>query len=130
MGYYLASAETLGRTGFAAFLVSATGIMLIIGPDGKSFGIDVYQAGLATIAVGIGIFSINYLLRGANAMFAPAVWLLSIFAVMFGAVAGVADQAFIVGGVIFGFGFIFAGNIAFATAVNQPPLARITITLR
>ncbi len=109
-GFYLASAERLGRTGFTAFLIAATGIVLIIGPDGKSFGVDIYQAGVAIIALGIGVFSINFLLRGAGSMLAPVIWLFSIVAVIFGAAAGFADQAFAVGGVFFGFGFIFAGR--------------------
>jgi len=109
IGYYLANAERLGRTGFVAFLIAATGIVLIIGPDGTSFGIDIYQAGVAIIALGISVFSINFLLRGASSMFAPAIWLISIVAVFFGAAAGFTDQAFALGGVFFGFGFIFAG---------------------
>lgn len=109
IGFYLANAERLGRTGFSAFLITATGIVLIIGPDGTSFGVDIYQAGLAIIALGIGVFSINFLLRGGGSMFAPAIWLMSIVAVFFGAAAGFADQAYAIGGVFFGFGFIFAG---------------------
>ncbi len=109
IGFYLANAERLGRTGFGAFLIAATGIALIVGPESAGLGVDIYQASLVIVGLGIGVFSVNFLLRGGGSMLAPAIWLASILATMFGAAAGFADHAYTVGGVIFGIGFIFAG---------------------
>ena len=110
IGYYLASAEHLGRTGLTAFLIAATGIVLVTGPDVRIFEIDVYEASITIVALGIGLFSVNYILRGPGPMFAPAIWLISIVTAMFGAVAGFYDLAIMLSGIVFGFGFVFAGT--------------------
>lgn len=109
IGFYFANAERLGKTGFAAFFIASTGIALITGPESTGFGIDIYQASLVIVGLGLAVFSVNFLLRGAGSMFAPAIWLASILTVLFGGAAGFADLAFMLGGVFFGFGFVFAG---------------------
>lgn len=109
IGFYLASADRLGRTGFAAFLTTAIGLVLVTGPDVRIFGVDIYEVSLAVVAIGIGLFSVNFVLRGYGSMFAPAAWLASIVTACFGIAVGFFDQALMLGGVFFGFGFIFAG---------------------
>ena len=110
IGFYFAGAERLGRTGFATFLLTAIGLVLVTGPDVRIFGVDIYEVSIAIVAIGISLFSMNYLLRVDGPMFAPALWLGSIITTLFGAAAGFFDQALMLGGVVFGFGFIFAGK--------------------
>ncbi len=109
VGFYFAYGIRLSAVGLVAFLIAASGIAFIAGPDGESFGVDVYQAGLVVIAVGLGAFSLLLLLQRVRPLLPPACWIGSFVIGGLGGPAGFPDQAFLVGGVLFGLGFLFAG---------------------
>lgn len=107
-GFYLAVAGRTGIAGLAGYLVAASGIALIVGPDGTAFGIDLYQAGVVVIALGLVILSAALLLA-REARLAAALWLVAIAAAPAGAALGQPGFGFAVAGVLFGAAFIVAG---------------------
>lgn len=109
IGFYLIYGIRLGAAGLAAFLIAASGIAFITGPDGESFGVDSYQTGVAVISVGLGAFSLLLLWRRVRPFLPPACWIGSFVIGGLGGPAGFPEQAFFVGGVLFGLGFLFAG---------------------
>ena len=109
IGFYFTYGLRLGALGLAAFLIAASGIAIITGPDGESFGVDVYQTGVAVIAAGLSAFSLLLLLQRVRPFLPPACWVGSVVIGGLGGPAGFPDQAFLVGGVLFGLGFLLAG---------------------
>ncbi|VAW07930.1 hypothetical protein MNBD_ALPHA05-1046 [hydrothermal vent metagenome] len=109
VGFYLARGRETGLAGFGAFVIAASGIALIAGPDVPFLNIDIYQAGVSVIAIGLGVFSVLFLLRGLTPKAPPILWLASFVVSILGNVMGYGDQGFLAGGVLFGAGFIFAG---------------------
>lgn len=112
-GFYFTYGVRLGAAGFVAFLIAASGIAFITGPDGQSFGVDVYRSGVAVIAVGLGVFSLLLLLQKIRPFLPPACWVGSFLIAGLGGPVGFPNQAFVIGGVLFGLGFVFAGLSTF-----------------
>lgn len=109
LGIYLASRAQVGAVGLLAFIVAASGIASIVGPDSKVFGIDTYQAGVAVIAFGLMVFGAMLLRARFLFRLAGCCWIFSIVAGVAGVLAGLGSEGFLVGGVLFGAGFIFGG---------------------
>ncbi len=107
-GFYFAFSARLGPIGFIGFLIAASGIAIITGPDGDAFGVDIYQAGVAIIAAGLAILSAILLIRRI-APFTAMLWLASIAAAIVGGALGYPNEGFIAAGVAFGAGFGVAG---------------------
>ncbi len=109
IGFYFTYGVRLGAAGLAAFLIAASGVALIAGPDGESFGVDIYQTGVMVIAIGLSGFSILLLLRRVRPFLPPVCWISSFVIGGLGGPVGFPDQAFVAGGILFGLGFLFAG---------------------
>lgn len=109
MGIYLANRAALGWLGLGAFVLAESGIGSIIGPDTVAFGVDTYQAGVVAISVGLALFAIVMIVRGAGSAAAAYCWVLSLIAGLAGGVVGEPAFGFFLGGILFGFGFALAG---------------------
>ncbi|MCE9521977.1 MAG: hypothetical protein K8S25_06030 [Alphaproteobacteria bacterium] len=109
MGVYFAYRAKVGLFGLAAFAIAEAGIASIVGPDSVAFGIDTYLMGVHIITVGLTLFAIQLLVTRAGPWVAPVWWIGS---AVFGAgavVAGNPEIGFMVGGIMFGLGFVAAG---------------------
>jgi hypothetical protein len=123
MGIYFAHRARLGVSGFAMFAVAETGIASIVGPDTTVFGIDTYQAGVAVISIGLALLGVVMLVRRAGTIAAPLCWIASTAAGAAGGVAGQAELGFLVGGLLFGLGFIVAGAAVIGRDAREPWLS-------
>jgi hypothetical protein len=92
-----------GTSGLAVFVV---GILMV---RMSAFGIGTYQLGATIALLGLAIYSVETLLRGSAAVWAPCAWLVSL-------AAGVAATAGLqplmltaLAGVAFGAGFVVVG---------------------
>jgi hypothetical protein len=108
MGIYLAHRAALGWAGLAAFVVAETGVASIIGPDVEAFGIDTYLAGVHAISIGLAALGAAMLLKRIDAV-AAICWIASLAVGAAGALVGQAAAGFLIGGVLFGLGFVAAG---------------------
>jgi hypothetical protein len=111
MGIYLACRDRVGVIGFIAFAIAETGIASIVGPDGvvPAYGIDTYQLGVLVITVGLTFFAIVQLVARAGPLWAPLCWVASMLVGVGGSFGGDPETGFLIGGVLFGLGFIVAG---------------------
>ena len=109
MGVYFATRAQIGLPGFVSFAIAETGIASIVGPDTTAFGIDTYQVGVLVITAGLTLFAIQLLLTRAISWWVPVCWIGST-AIGVGATAGGNPAlGFLVGGLLFGLGFVAAG---------------------
>jgi hypothetical protein len=109
MGVYFAARERLGWFGFAAFALAATGIASIIGPDTVAFGIDTYLAGVHAISIGLALLGVQMLLRRAGTAASAVCWIASVVVGAGGGAIGQGELGFLLGGILFGLGFVAAG---------------------
>jgi hypothetical protein len=109
MGVYFAARERLGWFGFAAFALAVTGIASIIGPDSVAFGVDTYLAGVHAISIGLALLGVQMLLRRAGTAAAAVCWIASLAAGAGGGAIGHGELGFLLGGILFALGFVFAG---------------------
>lgn len=109
MGIYFAARERLGWFGFAAFALAETGIASIIGPDSVAFGVDTYLAGVHAISIGLALFGVQMLLRRAGTQATAICWIASLIIGAGGGVIGQGELGFLLGGILFALGFVFAG---------------------
>jgi hypothetical protein len=111
MGVYLAHRDRVGVIGFVAFAIAETGIASIVGPDGvvPAYGIDTYQLGVLVIAVGLTFFAIVQVVARAGPPWAPLCWVASMIVGVGGSFGGNPEIGFLIGGVLFGAGFVLAG---------------------
>lgn len=95
---------SLGWPGLAAFGVALTGLASIVGPDASTFGVDWYQIGAATAALGLAACGATLL--AARRMITPALCWIAV-----PGIAALGGNAFAVqaAGVMFGLGFVLAG---------------------
>lgn len=107
-GFWVQNAKALGAPGLITYLIAASGIALIAGPDGEEVGVDIYLAGAHVIGIGLVLMSIVIFVRRIPARIAAAAWLLSAVANTAG-LAMERPEGFLVAGVLFGAGFICAG---------------------
>lgn len=113
-GFWLAHAKELGPFGLAAYLVAASGIALITGPDGTAYGVDVYETGVTIIGLGLAFLGAVILARGVDARLGAIAWLLAVAASVGGGAIGKPEEGFMAAGIIFGAGFVFAGMTVLA----------------
>ncbi|MFN3959912.1 MAG: hypothetical protein ACK4NP_08370 [Parvularculaceae bacterium] len=107
-GFYFANAPRLGAIGLAGFIVSAAGLAAITGPDGTTFGVDIYAAGAQVIGAGLLVFSVA-LLMACMAPLAAFAWIAAAIVSVAGGSMGQGELAFTIAGMLFALGFIAAG---------------------
>jgi hypothetical protein len=120
-GLYLPHREPLGRAGAVAFVISASGIASIVGPDTTAFGIDTYQAGVTTVSLGLSLLSALMLRRRSGSAAAAWLWMASTIAGLLGFVTGRPETGFFIGGVLFGLAFVADGVAAMRHSVGRSP---------
>lgn len=108
MGVFFAARERLGWFGFAAFVLAGTGIASIIGPDSVAFGVDTYLAGVHAISIGLALLGVQMLLKRVDAA-AAVCWIASLVIGAGGGAIGQGELGFLLGGILFALGFVFAG---------------------
>lgn len=99
--------QSLGWTGFAGFILAATSLASIVGPDPSKFGIDFYEAGAAGLLVGLATLSIA-LLKQQRLQIAALLWLAALASALFGILSS-AFLAVSFAGLLLGLGFAAAG---------------------
>lgn len=104
---YMSVAERCGWTGLAGFLIGATALASIVGPDANRFGVDFYLAGAACLLAGLAVLSVA-LLRARILRAAALLWLTTIAISIVGAIA---RQPLLISasGLLFGVAFLMAG---------------------
>ncbi len=108
MGIYLAHRAVLGWGGFAAFVLAEIGIASIVGPDTAAFGIDTYLAGVHAISVGLLLLGVAMLVKRIEPL-AAVCWIASLVVGLAAGFVGQASAGFLIGGILFGLGFVAAG---------------------
>ncbi|MDZ4741594.1 MAG: hypothetical protein SGJ03_17085 [Alphaproteobacteria bacterium] len=119
MGIYFAASERLGFFGFFTFVIAATGIASIVGPDTKVFGIDTYQVGVAAISLGLCLLGLWMLIQRAGSSLAGMCWVASTIVGVGGMYAGESEFGFFAGGILFGLGFVAGGVALFSNATPE-----------
>jgi len=120
MGVYLAHRDRVGIRGFVAFAIAETSIASIVGPDGvvPAYGIDTYQLGVLVITVGLTLFAVVQLVARAGPPWAALCWVASMLFGVGGAFGGSPEIGFLIGGVLFGLGFVLAGAALMRSAAR------------
>jgi hypothetical protein len=98
---------SLGVAGMSGLAVFVLGILAV---RASALGFGTYQLGAAIALLGLAIYSVETLLRGSTAGWAPCAWLVSLVA---GAAAAAGFQPLMMtalAGVAFGAGFVVAGT--------------------
>ncbi len=108
MGIYLAHRAALGWPGFGAFVLAELGIASIVGPDSVAFGIDTYLAGVHAISIGLALLGVAMVVKRVETL-AAVCWIASLVAGVAGGFVGQATAGFLIGGILFGLGFVAAG---------------------
>lgn len=108
MGVYFVYRREVGWFGLLSFAIAELGIASIVGPDTIINGLETYMIGVAVITVGLTMFAIQLLLR-RTPWLAPALWLASSAAGIGLGAAGLTEEGFFLGGILFGLGFVAAG---------------------
>lgn len=106
-GLYLAHAQKTGILGLIGFIIAATGIGSIIGPDAIMFDTNFYEVGISAVTIGLLIYSI-VLLRAKILTPSAIAWLLMAVIGIGGSVLGYAIS-FKIAGLLFGLGFVLGG---------------------
>ncbi len=114
MGIFLQTLDRVGWTGFVGFVVAATGLASIVGPDTVAFGVDTYQAGTVLISAGMAVLGLQFVRTGVFAQ-AGWMWLASFTVGLLGMGTGFQVIAVPVAGTLFGAGFVIAGIYVLAT---------------
>jgi len=115
VGAYLTRAREIGVAGLCAFVLAASGLSFIGGPDADVFGFSTYQVGGAVVALAMAAFGAIVLVRRAAAPWAPACWIASLAAGLVASLGPAGDSryahwAFVAAGVLFGAGFVAIGR--------------------
>ena len=115
IGIYAAECERLGWLGLIGFVVAATGIATIVGPDADIFGISIYNTAVSVIGFGLAVMSVAMLWSGQLPRWIPALWIGSLLAgVAATAVPDAKQAAFLAAGILFALGFLTAGVALFS----------------
>lgn len=107
MAVYSKVSRRLGWTGFAGFILAATSMASIVGPDPSKFGIDFYEAGAAGLLIGLATLSIA-LLKHQRLQAAALLWLAALASALIGILIS-AVLAVSFAGLLLGLGFAAAG---------------------
>jgi len=116
---YLQVAEKLGWLGLVSFLVAATGLASIVGPDTSMWGVNLYQLGAAVLMVGLSAFAAVML--WTRVMKQAGLYWIAAFAVGISAIVSGSPLAFSVAGMLFGLGFVTAG-VAVVLELEEAPV--------
>lgn len=106
-GLYLAHAQKTALLGFIGFVITATGIGSIIGPDAIMFDTNFYEVGITAVTIGVLIYSIS-LFRAKILTPTAIAWLLMAVIGIAGSALGFA-LSFKIAGILFGLGFVLGG---------------------
>ena len=108
----LATNRTLGRVGFASWVVATAALASIVGPDPVAFGIDFYRLGAGVFVLALGAMAAVLAWRRTMTG-AASLWIASALS---GVVAGATGStaAFVAAGVTLGLGFVLAGKALLA----------------
>jgi len=106
---YLHSGLRTGLLGFAGFVLAATGVGSIIGPDAKFGMIDQYLLGGTVFGIGMFVLAIA-LLRERRQQIAAICWILTVLLGVAAYAPALSDGARFASGIAFGLGFVFAGR--------------------
>jgi hypothetical protein len=110
IGIYLDRASRLGFLGLASFVIAVAALSFIGGPDADPFGFSTYEQGAATLVIALVALSLAWLRAGERPLWAPLCWFGSATtAGILGMLPATAGYHFLVAGVLFGLGFVFAG---------------------
>lgn len=104
---YLSESKKLGWLGLVSFIVAASGLSSIVGPDVRLGSVDMYQLGAAATMIGLSGLSVAML--WAHVMQPAALYWLA--ALGFGTASTLTGSPFVfaLAGVVFGVGFVSAG---------------------
>jgi hypothetical protein len=103
IGIYVSRAEKLGFLGLASFIVGMAALSFMGGPDADPFGFSTYEQGAMTLVIALIGLSLAWVRAGERPLAAPICWFTSALA------AGLPDYGFLIAGILFGAGFVFAG---------------------
>ena len=120
MGVFLDTHEQIGVWGLLTFAAAEAGIASIIGPDTVAFGIDTYQVGVVVISVALFLFSLELRRRRAGPPLATGLWMASTVTAVAAGAAGRREFGFVVGGFLFGLGFIATGLAMWKSSGHVP----------
>ena len=109
LGVYAYQRAESGLWGFAGFLLAATGLESIGGPDGTIGDVDIYTAGATLIGIGLVVLAVGTWRGRRLPRYVPALWVLSTAVGMGGFLVPGSAVPFQIAGVAFGFGFVGAG---------------------
>lgn len=109
VGIYMRSMDEVGTVGLVSFVATESGIASIVGPDTTAFGIDTYQAGVAVISIALALFGVVHIRRRTAFVRAAWLWIASTLTASLAMAVGAAGTGFLVGGILFGAGFVVAG---------------------
>lgn len=108
---YLYVAQRVGWLGVTGFVVAAAGLASIVGPDGHLFGVDMWRLGVVVISVGLGMFTLS-LHRNCPDMRVPVrLWGAYLLAFIFTALGMTGTFGGMLGGVLFGTGYVAAAIV-------------------
>jgi hypothetical protein len=99
--------QRLGWIGFAGFILAASSLASIVGPDPIKFGIDFYEAGAAGLLIGLATLSIT-LLKHRLLQPAALLWLTALAFALIGILSSL-ELAVAFAGLLLGLGFAAAG---------------------
>jgi hypothetical protein len=125
---YLAHADSLGRAGLAAFVISTIGIASIVGPDAEMFGINFYDTGTALFTIGLVFLSLLFIRKGLLVI-AAALWL-SAFACGLLSIVFNSALAFQLGGAALGGGFLAAAVSMLRGKINTSATSSLQSKVR
>ena len=98
-----------GIWGFVGFLLSAIGLEVIGGPDGKLGDVDVYMTGTSLIGIGIVFLAIGTWNARRLPRYVATLWMLSTAIGSISFISPGTVVPFMISGVAFGIAFIGAG---------------------
>jgi len=108
LGVYSFQSEEAGAWGLVGFLLAVTGTAIIVGPDGRIGGVDMYTAGSLLLGVGMVGLAVGSWTARSLPQWVPVLWVVSTTAGIVAATAGI-PTLFVFAGIAFGIAFIGAG---------------------
>jgi len=114
-GIYWSRRGRIGIAGIAGAAIFALGIAWIRVAAFVMPGMNGYQLGAAMALLGLGVLSVEELLRGRDDNAAAIFWLAALFFAVVGALGLMVLLMTIAAGVAFGAGFVMAGRQVLAT---------------
>lgn len=109
VGIYMLFRDRFSFAGHTGFILALLGLSFVAGPDASLYGVGAQEIGFPVICIGLGLLSAAQLFVSGHPKLAPAVLMsgivFSLLRVEF--LAPATGQ--IVGGVLFGLGFVIYG---------------------